>query len=229
MKEFNYSRAWWELALPAWNALPEAAKNLALLVADDCGDCLQLESLDTEWPEKGKLRLTMEGLKSEVLAVAAHTVWAMGHWCPGPSRALFDDAQNKDALALGKRLQATGGYWKFANYCDQILRARLNLSPRNVSHIGVSFAIHEGVLRVCWNHRDGWQWTEVGWATMQTWDRAQAAFPRSTIEKRLTEARGDKKYQAWDDYVNLLETACEDSFIEWDTTQYMEERKERNY
>lgn len=226
MKEFNFERAWNELAVPAWKKLPEAARNLALLVAADCGDCRQLESLDTEWPKEGKLRLTMEGLTSEVLSVAAHTVWALGHWCPG---LLLNGEEPPANVLLGKRLQKTGGYWKFANYCDQILRARLNLSPRNVSHIGVSFAVHEGVLRVCWNHRDGWQWTEIGWATMQTWDRAQAAFPRSTLEKKLQEAKGDKKYQAWDDYVNLLETACEDSFIEWDTTQYMEERKERNY
>jgi hypothetical protein len=153
MKSFDYESAWAELALPAYKKLT----NQVLVLVEETGivaaELRQDRDCNMVWPDDGgKLRAMFDAIDSEALAAAARTVYFYGHWRPGASIA-------GDAPHI-----AGGGNWKFANYADQVLRARFNVSGRD-SKATVSFQIHEGTIRVCYSSPDCWTWHEVAPAT----------------------------------------------------------------
>lgn len=158
--DFDYVRAWSQLARPAYDLLSTDAKALYARVARGCGDCRQDSTLDTVWPA-GDLRESFETVGDGDLAFAARVVNFVGHWLPGGER----NPEPNDH----------GAHWKFANYCDQVLRDRCGLAAREHGH-GQHFAIHEGLLRLCHSTRDSWTWSEVGIATPHFLERARAAI-----------------------------------------------------
>jgi len=143
---FDFERAHTEIAAPLFFALPAKIHRLLGRVHKECADLAQKPDLDMPWPSGG-LREAFEALDTNTLAEASRAVYEYGHW---GTRDCF---------------QSHGTYWKFSNYCDQILRARLEL-PAQAYDRGVSFAVHEGQLRVCYSSTQGWTWTVLGPASL---------------------------------------------------------------
>lgn len=76
--EFNFERAWRDLARPEFLALPKAVRGLYLASRADSVDWFQGEDLDIPFPDA--LRAAFEPISSYDLAVAAHVTYFWGHW-----------------------------------------------------------------------------------------------------------------------------------------------------
>jgi hypothetical protein len=161
MKTFDYARAWIEVAKPAYDALPEEIHALVAVTADAAKDLSQRQDLNMPWPTDqpwADLRHRFDSHTSDSLALAARVLHDVGHWRPG---------RDVDAAKHVGPLDACPGLgWKFANYADQILRERLQVPDRvSSSPNGLSLAVLEGAIRVCYSSRDMWLWEEVAPAT----------------------------------------------------------------
>jgi hypothetical protein len=78
-KEFNYKRAWRELARPAFAKLSKEVRDLLDFVIKDCRDCRQGPDLNVPWPDDD-LKARFMAIPSRELAVAARTIYFWGHW-----------------------------------------------------------------------------------------------------------------------------------------------------
>lgn len=148
--QFDYERAWYELAKPAFRMLPGRLLDLYDRVVHVAADCKQDRYCLLEWPEKGTLKAAFEEVPSQELSRAAHVIYFHGHWAPM-------DVPKHDVV---------GGYWRFSNYADQVLNERLGLS--STQDTGSYFQVREGTLYVCLSNRDGWSSGEIGEATEET-------------------------------------------------------------
>jgi hypothetical protein len=150
MSEFAFRRAHANLAAPEYKKLPESIKALVRRVHHHAANLQQGRDLDMPWTPG--LRKAFEAVPTRELARAAQVVYFYGHW---GSRDCYQDR---------------GTYWKFANYCDQILSARLGLvrDRGGRSPCGISYEVHEGQLRACWLSRQSWLWDNIGPATKRT-------------------------------------------------------------
>jgi hypothetical protein len=157
MKQFDYKRAYAELAEPAWKGLQLDVQALVSRVCVTAANVGQdPDTLDTVWPvdEHGNnaLKAAFSVIPSDQLARASRAVFSAGDWASGTDEGL--------------KLQEAGAYWKFSSYCDQVLRERLELPPRGTKHgDGAHIEVHEGSLRLCVSTPDSWTWTDVGPAT----------------------------------------------------------------
>lgn len=138
---FDYKRAHKEVATPLYRGLPKHILRLVSRVQTESADLSQKPDLDMAWPPG--LREAFERVDTSTLAHAAQVVHDYGHW------------GTRDCL------QEVGTYWKFSNYCDQILRARLGLA-RDFKGQGVGFLVREGQLRVCYSSTHVWTWEVIG-------------------------------------------------------------------
>jgi hypothetical protein len=152
---FDYRLAHKEVAAPLYRALPKRVHTLVARVKSECADLTQKPDLDMPWPEG--LREAFEALDTNTLAHAAWAVYFFGHW------------GTRDCL------QEFGTYWKFSNYCDQVLRARLGLK-QDAPDRGVGFVVCEGQLRVCYSSARTWTWTEIGPASLGLLRSARRRF-----------------------------------------------------
>ena len=139
---FDYRRAHTEIAAPLYRALPRRILRLVGRVQTESADLSQKPDLDMPWPPG--LREAFERVDTSTLAHAAQVVHDYGHW--------------GTHSCCNQRL---GTYWKFSNYCDQIIRARLGLG-RDGPRYGVGFVVHEGQLRVCYSGTHVWTWEVIG-------------------------------------------------------------------
>ena len=92
MAEFDYKRAWRELAEPSYRALPQNIRDLYVRVQHEAVDMAQDANLDVIWPEHAgaypePLRSVFEKIPAEELAHAARTIYSRAHWAPGGSDA----------------------------------------------------------------------------------------------------------------------------------------------
>lgn len=149
--DFDYARAWRELARPAYDLLPANVRDLYARVAAECRECRQDSALDTVWPPGSDLRSGFEELDAGDLAFASRVIYFLGHWQPSREVAPVPNDH--------------GAHWKFANYADQVLRRRCGLPETRAHGDGIGFEVHEGLLRLCCSYPDGWTWEEVGIAT----------------------------------------------------------------
>ena len=170
MKEFNYKKAWQKLVWPAWEKLRESDRVLALTIGSRA-PYGQSDNLDMAWPMDGLREMLEIDFTDLELATAARVVYLFGHWAPGVrQQPLLEDAEWNSRYMIADRLQERGSYWKFSNFCDQILHLRLGL-PRRSDREGVSYLVHEGGLRICYASKWEWTWQEVGWATRENWEK----------------------------------------------------------
>lgn len=109
MREFDYKRAWAEVAKPAFDALPTEVRGLYERVCVEMAGVGQNRSLGLDWPEDGALKRWFDEIPAEVLREAQATIYFYGHWSPS-----------------GHSEKGGGGTWKF-----QIL-ARQSLALRGV-------------------------------------------------------------------------------------------------
>ena len=152
MTEFDYERAHAEVAAPLYRSLPKRIHRLVARVDLECRELRQNQNLDMPWATL--LREAFERLDTHELAHAAQVVYEYGHW---GSRSC---------------LQANGTYWKFSNYCDQVLRDRLGLSRDPAG--GLSFGVQQGQLHVYWASRQEWLNREIGAASKGLLKEAQS-------------------------------------------------------
>ena len=261
MKEFNYKKAWQQVALPNWEALPQDVRDLVYMTC-----CAlpygQMKNLDMEWPStrigrgesisfpeakdcarqiiEGKrccddivkealnLRERFEKIESVWLAKAARIAYAYGHWAPGiRQQPLLEDApwvaKYRDAMIV----QRTGGHWKFANLCDQVLCERIGLPRVSKAPLGVSHKIMDGTIRACLNYGGGWTWSELGWATPDNWEKLMKVgrpFPRRTTSWQRMNWSEDLDRE-WNGYLERAKKAITTpDFLELsDISSFMEE------
>lgn len=211
MKEFNHKKAWIEVAVPAWRAVPEDMRALVAETSCCAADLRQGKDLDMPWPADGALRSAFVASPSaEVLAKTARTLFVFGHWAPALRTQLaLDEAEVVDAIEAASAMQRTGVYWKFGNYVDQQLSARFGIERRHLRHPqGVSFAIHEGALRACFTAPgpDGLScWREIGWATRDVYDRVRAVTEPDWFATNRTAPRHEEMFE---DYIAQLRSAA---------------------
>jgi hypothetical protein len=170
--EFDHEGAWNEAARPLFESLPGVVRALFALTCGVARDLHQSPNDDMPWPEDGgTLRAQFEALDDLTLATAAAASYPYGHWSPE-----------------GTAAACSGGTWKFSNYCDQVLRARLKCdhNPRS----GAGLMVHEGLIRVGVSTAWRWQFVEVAPATAENARRVReslAKFPEPTRNsKRAT-------------------------------------------
>lgn len=150
MQTFDYAAAWWQVARPAYQSLPQNVRDLLARVAQEAGELRQLPDCSMPWPEESDLRETFDKVPAEWLALAARVIHNVTHWYP----------RSGDLEIPGWQV---GAGWKFAHYADQSLRARLQIGT--VDYHGLSLRIHEGAIRLCYQSRDMWTWQGVAPAT----------------------------------------------------------------
>ena len=178
MKVFDYERAWHQLFHPAFQALPANLRDLYERVCREAAALAQTPSLAMPWPEHSDLRTTFAEIPYEWLAKASYVVYFYGHWAPAPTRERVENAEGELVTRTTRFVaDSSGGYWKFAHYCDQTLRAKLHqhepeLCDRTLfgydkppPKYGRWFEVHEGMLRYCFSTRNEWRWTVLGPAT----------------------------------------------------------------
>lgn len=144
MSNFNYQKAWFIFAKPAYKNLTKKQTEVHSTVAALIGKLNQGHDLTIPLTEK--ITNTLEILTCLELAEIARASNCVGHWLPGNVKPLFDNKR--------------GESWKVSNAIDQILRKRLLDGSKMVR-----VEILEGIFRVNFSSRDCWLWEEVGLAT----------------------------------------------------------------
>lgn len=172
MPDFDYRAAWDEVARPAFLSLPANIRALYDRVCEEAKDCNQKPDCQLAWPTikesiehiSDSLFSAFVNLDAEWLAQAAQVIYYFGHWAPGHTKI---------------SQKGNGGYWRFSNYADQVLRSKLGAQVSREGPIrGYGFTVHNGLLRLCYSGPDIWTGIELGLATQTTVDRAKSiGFP----------------------------------------------------
>jgi len=162
MSSFDYKYAWAAWAVPSYRALPRNVRQLVIRTVRESENQIQNDDLDVKWPSE-ELRNAFYEIPAEILAVAARVVYFFGHW---GNRKCF---------------QKTGGYWKFANYCDQVLKDKLGMN--SYAGNGMHLEVHQGMLRVCVATPNLWCWEEVNIATKAIKDKLSICLLQPKKEK----------------------------------------------
>lgn len=153
MKEFDYVRAWNEVAKPLFDRLPPDVIVAYAHVYEHYRDIHQAADLQVPFAVEGTREL-FDRIPTDQLALASRVIYFYGHWRPGgvEPRHWFEQVNH-------------GQTWKFSNLADQILTERVGI-PRNANEkSGMGFLLIEGVIR-CWSSSHWhWMWDEVCYAT----------------------------------------------------------------
>lgn len=145
MSNFNYEKAWFLFAKPAFKTLSKKQKDVLFKVAGLIGGLNQGKDLDI--PLTPEITELLESLDCSELAPLARASHAVGHWLPGHVKPLFDNKR--------------GESWKVVNAIDQVLRTRLFDGKTKAYRT----EIHDGIFRVSFSNTHCWLWEEVGLAT----------------------------------------------------------------
>jgi len=172
---FDYKMAWKEWAVPSYRSLPRNVRHLVIRTVRDSEFRVQNPDLMVEWPEND-LRVAFYEIPSEILAVAARVVYFFGHW---GNRKCF---------------QQTGGYWKFSNYCDQVLKNKLELLYHHGD--GMNLEVFEGLFRVRIDTPYMSTFREIDIATQTN---------KEKLEKYFVQPRGMRSRKDWDEYFDFAE------------------------
>jgi hypothetical protein len=208
MKNFDYEKAFFVQALPAFNSLKQAQKNahrsLLPLVKD-----LQQQQVSLNIPVSDEMKTIFNLLSCQDIAELSRASYFVGHWKPGVVAPIFTNT--------------AGESWKISNVCDQLLRERLSPLPHNIQ-------IHEGKLRVTSSSQDCWMWVEFGLATEKNLDifrNCALPFGEMTLEgsaKTLAAMCGD----LWGDVDDMQGNREYDDFLLLKKDQYFEKLKKRH-
>ena len=139
---FNYQKAYFTLALPAFKALNHKQRDTHSKLRPLIGELNQGPNLNI--PMTPAIEAYLNDLTCQELSELSRASCYTGHWYPG---------HGVEKPFETKR----GESWKITNVCDQVLRKRFAV-PHNIQ-------IHEGKLRVTFSNRDMWIWEEFGLAT----------------------------------------------------------------
>jgi hypothetical protein len=208
VKNFDYEKAYFVQALPAFNnfnpAQKEAFEKLLPLVKD-----LQQERISLNIPVSDKMKSMLDKLTCLEIAELSRASYFVGHWKPGLTEKIFNNS--------------AGESWKVANVCDQVLRVRLSPLPHNI-------LIHEGKFRVTFSNPDCWLWDEFALATeknLEIFKTCGLRFGEDTLDesaKKLAEMCGD----LWPDVDDMPTNPDYDHFLELKKENDLLKLKERH-
>lgn len=141
MRIFNYEKAYFVHALPAYKNFNEKQKKAHAALLLEVKDLQQGKDLNI--PVSNRMVDILRDLSCKEIAELSRASYFVGHWKPSFVEPPFE---NK-----------SGESWKIADVCDQELRHRLN--------VPYGLQIHEGKLRVTYSDDNCWTWREFGLAT----------------------------------------------------------------
>lgn len=172
--QFDYKRAWKEVVLPMFEALPPEIHELRKAVVELAGHCKQDKQCNLEWPEDEVARRALQAafakIDDKLLSRAAHIMYAHGHWASQP----YDNV---------------GGHWRFSRYASQVLAERLQLSDIASRY---EFQVVDGLLRIHYDYSRGWWNVDVGLAT---------AFNVKRAVDKMSECTDDRKAEATAEHI----------------------------
>lgn len=195
MKNFDYEKAYFVQALPAFNNLNAKQKEAHALLLPLVADLTQQKNLNIPLTEA--MKAIFAPLSCQEIAEISRASYFIGHWKPGFVAPIFE---NK-----------SGQSWKIANVCDQVLRQRFGTWPQFPHNV----LIHEGVFRVTFSNKDCWLWEEFGLATEKNLDifkNCGLPFGADTLDasaQRLIELCGD----LWGDVDAMPSNAQYNAFL----------------
>lgn len=213
MLTFDYARAWHDLAIPAYNSLPDSLRALWADFQEADREILSERIVNPRMHQDSTLdvvgcppalRARMEGFSTHDLARAARAIYSAGHWDPGMAGGNFTGKFDK---------YQTGAHWKFANVCDQILRMRLNRSRESLL---------EGMIRETFDDGQSWSWFEVCFATE---DYETPPRPIRSIRERGKLLYDWRELEAFGARCKAGEFATEDARPWLDLSRFMIEDK----
>lgn len=209
MKEFDYAKAWRDLAAPAVAALSPAMLDLyaATVAADEAEPIRQDSACDCIWPA-GDLRDRFRAADPDELATAARAIYFFGHWHPGK----VDGAEP----LIGRKAGAT---WKFSHLADQTLREHYRVG-RSVNR-GAGLMIFEGQARIGYASPYTWTWQDIAPATVAGMAHAheQLSLLGQTIAAQRDKFEQNSAAADFIEHVAKLDI--------WDTEPYMVEKAEQ--
>lgn len=182
--EFDYMRAWDEVAKPAYDSLAPQLKALYERVCRECAEYNQDSHLLMPWI--GDLRDAFEQFRSVMLGRATRAIYYYGHlaytlWrakllTPHPEAPATEQLytwkymadryiqmwdQTEQGVPEPERIRygpdSPSGHWKFANYADQVLCDRLGVDPRiheDPPQSQLYFFVDRGWLVASWQSRN---------------------------------------------------------------------------
>lgn len=252
MKEFDYKKAWQQVAFPGWKSLPANARDLVFKVS--CAlNYGQSANLDMEWPAarigRGESITLPEACVKQLISGTKcsedighemfylrerfqklESIWLAKAACIVHNYGhwapgVFEDVKWNARCAEAQLLQRTGAHWKFSNLCDQVLTERLGMVRARTakSQRGISYVVINGALRACCNTQEMWTWREVGWATLANWEGVSSIARPALFTTNRTPSRHEEMFTAYAEKVTAKTT--NDGFKEMhDITSFMEER-----
>lgn len=191
MTDFNYEKAYFVQALPAFNNLNQKQKEAHEKLLPMVKELNQQKDLNI--PISEEMKTIFNDLSCLEIAELSRASYFIGHWKPSHTAAVFENS--------------TGESWKIANVCDQILRSRFAL-PHNV-------LIHEGKFRVTFSSKNSWLCDDFGLAAeknLEIFKTCGLTFGELTIEKstkKLAALCGD----LWPDVDAMPNNKAYDDFL----------------
>jgi hypothetical protein len=201
MTTFDYKTAWQVLAKPSYDRLPPEITGLIRIVSDRAMTLQQgRKILDIPMPDD--IREEFESIDSETMASASRIIYFYGHWGSSESYAHW-----------GTTTPISGGtYWKFANLADQILSRRCEIYRLQVKlDKGVSYAIHQGIIRCQISTPEQWTWDEIAPATPENYRAMLVRKPSTEYEPDRSRVTRD----AWADRMTSRNRAMMADFRPW--------------
>jgi hypothetical protein len=209
MTNFNYEKAYFVQALPAFLGLPAKSFKAHSLLLPMVKDLNQKRDLNI--PLIDEMLSILNDLTCQELAELSRASYFVGQWKPSHTLEVFE---NK-----------SGESWKIANVCDQVLRLRFKPYfglPRNIQ-------IHEGVFRVTFSNKNCWFSGGFGLAiekNLEIFKTCGLQFGEDTLEestKQLAGMCGD----LWPDVDTMPNNPAYEAFLIVKAKAYKLELKKR--
>jgi len=209
MKQFNFKKAWYTLALPAYLELPKQAMEFVKYVAETYESVNQ--DRDLGMPEFDDVLIYLREISDADLSSWAQTIYSAGYWLPS-----------------GIQLTGIGNHWKVSKLLDQELARRVLktesrplIDSRNRVEVrdGLALWIDNGQLNMAYSH---------------TWGFGNV-FGIGTPTKALVEelfivladrpVRGRARVEDWEDEMRARANAVKARHVGevWDIEPFMEE------
>ncbi|HCC08601.1 TPA: hypothetical protein DEP81_01310 [Candidatus Woesebacteria bacterium] len=193
MSDFNYQKSYCVQALPAFDNLSNAAKNVHSKLIPLVRELNQDRNLSI--PLNSDIEELIEQLSTKEIAELSRASYFTGHWQPSLLPTCFENKH--------------GESWKIANCCDQVLRKRLSPLPHNIQ-------IHEGNFRVTFSNKYCWLWEEFSLAieeNLATFKNCKLPFGENTLDKSANTLK-NQIGDLWENVDNIPDNELYQQYLE---------------